>query len=242
MEKLKRELLDLLEKDLEFRYTVAGYLGLSEVLKRLDKLEEGQTKLWEEVKSLRENQEKLWMEVKSLREGQEKLLEGQNRLWEAHNRLWEEVKALKVEHERLRKYMISGFRDLKGTLMVAFEDHAASFLEIMLEEMGYPEARVEKKYLAYQGQVIDINLFCEDPLVVGEATVTVKSVKEGESEVDKLLKRVKIVEEIYGRKPMLVVLSIARTTSEIAEALRRLAGKHGVKLILGREMEEALSI
>lgn len=39
--KLKKEFLELLEKDLEFRYTVAGYLGLSEILKRLDRLEEG---------------------------------------------------------------------------------------------------------------------------------------------------------------------------------------------------------
>ncbi|MBS7612266.1 hypothetical protein KEJ27_08745 [Candidatus Bathyarchaeota archaeon] len=221
MEKLKREFLDLLEKDLEFRYTVAGYLGLSEILKRLDRLEEGQTKLWEEVKSLREGQEKLW---------------------ENQSKLWEEVKALRVEHEKIRKYMISGFRDLKRTLMVAFEDHAASFLEIMLEEIGYPEARVEKKYLAYQGQVIDINLFCEDPLAIGEATTTVKNIEEGKDEVDKLLKRVKIVEEEYGRKPMLIVLSIARTTPEIAETLKKLTERHGVKLILGREIEEALSI
>jgi len=28
-EKLKREFIDLLEWDVEFRYTVAGYLGLS---------------------------------------------------------------------------------------------------------------------------------------------------------------------------------------------------------------------
>jgi len=48
--KLKDEFLELLDKDREFRYTVAGYLGLSEVLKRLDRLEEGQNKLWEEVR------------------------------------------------------------------------------------------------------------------------------------------------------------------------------------------------
>ncbi|MEM3833392.1 MAG: hypothetical protein QW128_07385 [Thermoprotei archaeon] len=31
---LKKEFLSLLEKDVEFRYTVAGYLGLSEILKK----------------------------------------------------------------------------------------------------------------------------------------------------------------------------------------------------------------
>lgn len=59
-EKLKREFIDLLEKDVEFRYTVAGYIGLSEILKRLDRLEEGQNRLWE-------NQNRLWEEVRDLR-------------------------------------------------------------------------------------------------------------------------------------------------------------------------------
>jgi len=40
LESLKREFLELLEKDVEFRYAVAGYLGLSEVLKRLDTIAE----------------------------------------------------------------------------------------------------------------------------------------------------------------------------------------------------------
>jgi len=119
---LKRQLLELLEKDLEFRYAVAGYLGLSEVLKRLDSIEEGIKRLWEEVKSLREGQNrlwenvsKLWEEVKALREGQNKLWEevkalreGQNKLWEevrslreGQGRLWEEVKALREGQNKL---------------------------------------------------------------------------------------------------------------------------------------------
>ncbi|MBS7635047.1 hypothetical protein KEJ34_06115 [Candidatus Bathyarchaeota archaeon] len=48
MEPLKREFLDLLDRDLEFRYAVAGYLGLSEILKRLDALAEEQARLREE--------------------------------------------------------------------------------------------------------------------------------------------------------------------------------------------------
>ena len=38
-EKLRREFIDLLEKDKEFRYTVAGYIGLSEILEKLDRHE-----------------------------------------------------------------------------------------------------------------------------------------------------------------------------------------------------------
>jgi hypothetical protein len=205
-EKLKKEFIELLERDRDFRYTVAGYLGLSEILKRLDRLEEGQNRLWEEVKSLREGQ----------------------------NRLWDEVR-------RMRKYMVSGFRDLKSSLGVAFEDHAASFLELMLEEMGYPEAKVEKKIFAYDGEIVEVNLFCEKPLVVGEATVSVKDAREAEAEVEKLLKHVKVVEEKYG-KPEMIILSVARPTDEAAKMLKDLAERHGIRLVLGKEIEEELTI
>jgi predicted nuclease with TOPRIM domain len=207
-----------------------------------NRLWENQNKLWEELKSLREGQNKLWEEVKALREGQNKLWENQNKLWENQNRLWEEVKFLRINYDRMRKYMISGFRDLKASIGVAFQDHAASFLQLMLEEMGYPDAKVERKILVYNGEAVEINLFCEKPLIVGEATVSVRSIKEAEREVEKLLMRTKIVEEKYGRKPEMVVLSIARVVEDASKILKELAEKHGMKLIFGKEMEEALAI
>ena len=41
---LKEKFLELLDKDKEFRYAVAAYLGLADILRRLDKFEETQTK------------------------------------------------------------------------------------------------------------------------------------------------------------------------------------------------------
>jgi hypothetical protein len=221
METLKREILELLDKDVEFRYAVAGYLGLSEIMKKLDALVEEQIRL-------REEQTKIWKEI--------------TKLWEGQNKLWEEVKLLRANYERMRKYMLSGFRELSASIGVAFEDHAAAFLDVLLEEMGYPDARVGRKILAYEGEAVEINLFCEKPLLVGEATVNVKSTEEAEREIRKLLERVKIIEEKYGRKPEMIVLSVARATEEAMKTLKNLTEKHGVKLILGKEIEETLAI
>ncbi len=110
-----------------------------------------------------------------------------------------------------------------------------------MEEMGYPEARIEKRVLVHDDKVIEVNLFCEKPLVVGEATVSVKTVEEAEAEVGKLLEHAKVVEEKYG-KPEMIILSVARPTEEAVKALKALAEKHGIKLILGKEIEEALAI
>jgi predicted nuclease with TOPRIM domain len=126
---LKRQFMELLEKDVEFRYAVAGYLGLSEIIKRLDehdrkfneilaeikalredqkrlwenqnKLWENQNRLWEEIKAVIEGQSKLWEEIKNLREGQSKLWEEVKSLREGQNKLWEETKALREGQSRL---------------------------------------------------------------------------------------------------------------------------------------------
>jgi predicted nuclease with TOPRIM domain len=199
-----------------------------EILKRLDRLEENQEKLWEEVRALREEQRKLW-------EGQNKLWEGQNKLWEGQSKLWE-------EYRRLRDYVKAGFRELGRVLGITFEAHAASFLEVLLEELGYPDARVEKKYLVSDGEVVEINVFCERPLVVGEVT-THGATKDGaRAEIEKVLKRVRLVEERYGRRVMLAVLVVSTATPEAHEELRRLATEHGIRLVFGREIEERLAV
>lgn len=106
---VRKEVLRLLKEDEEFRYAVAGYIGLSEVLKRLEAIENNLENLWTEVKGLREAQNNLWIEVKNLREEQSKL--------------WVEVRELRVGQESLRaaqdrmwRYMTTGFRDLRRAL------------------------------------------------------------------------------------------------------------------------------
>jgi len=227
-EKLKREFIELLEKDVEFRYTVAGYLGLSEILKRLDRHESHILEILKRLDRLEENQNRLWENVNRLWEEVRSLREGQNRLWE--------------EHRRLREYVKAGFRDLSLALGVTFEMHASSFLELLLEEMGYPQARVEKKYLVEDGEVVDIDMFCEEPLVVGEVTTHIATAEAAKAEVEKLLRRVRLVERKYGRKVDLVVLTASTVTPEAHEELRRSSKEHGIRLVLGREIEERLTI
>ena len=74
-----------------------------------------------------------------------------------------------------------------------------------------------------------------------EATVSVKDAREAEAEVEKLLKRVKIVEEKYD-KPEMIILSVARPTEEAVKALKALAEKYAIKLVLGKEIEEFLAV
>ncbi|MEM2236976.1 MAG: hypothetical protein QXR26_04940 [Candidatus Caldarchaeum sp.] len=210
---LKRELLRLLEEDEEFRYAVAGRIGILEILKRLDRLEEWQNRLWEEVRDLRY----------------------------AFNRLEGRVDRLEGRVDRLEKRVSKGFAELGSALGVTYEMHANAYIQVLLEELGYPDARVGGGYVLKDGEVLEIDMFCEDPLVVGEENSRLRDEEEMNKEIAKLLERVEAASSKYRKKPFMVVLSVGVVPENLVQKLRTDAEKHGIKLILGREIEEAVS-
>ena len=59
-DRLKSRILRMLKEDEEFRYAVAGLIGLEEILKRLDRHEEEITRLREDMVKLREDMMKMF--------------------------------------------------------------------------------------------------------------------------------------------------------------------------------------
>ena len=98
---LKSKILRLLREDEEFRYAVAGLIGLEEILKRIDTLTEEQTRIWEEIKALREEQTKTWEEIKTLREEQTKIWNEVRGIREEQTRIWSEIKGLREEQTKM---------------------------------------------------------------------------------------------------------------------------------------------
>ena len=109
--------MKLLEADVEFRYAVAGYLGIAEVLKRLDSISQEQAKLREDFNKLREDfnelrgdfneisreQVRLRKELTKLRKEQAKLREDFNELRKEQVRLREDFNELRLEQVKLRE-------------------------------------------------------------------------------------------------------------------------------------------
>jgi hypothetical protein len=249
---LKKTLFKLLEEDEEFRYAVASRLGLLEILKRLDRIEENQNKLWEEVKALREGQNKLWENQNKLWENQNKLWEevkalreGQNKLWENQNKLWEEVKGLRGEQVKIwreikgLKAEVSSFGRAVGRTL---EDYTSAFIEVFLEEKGYSreDLKVGKAAFIYDGEIIEIDVFNEKPLIVGEVTTYLRDEKEAEKEFEKLLKHIEIAQKKFDRKAEFKFLSVGNAPEKAIEFLKENAKKHEVKLIYGKEIIEEI--
>ena len=68
LSQLKAALLKLLKEDEEFRYAVAGLIGLEEILRRLDRHEELLVELFKRLKRHEEELVKIWEELARLRE------------------------------------------------------------------------------------------------------------------------------------------------------------------------------
>jgi len=92
---LKAAFLKLLKEDEEFRYTVAGYLGIAETLKRLDKLTEEQTRIWKEIQRTWREIRRIWREIREIKKEQAKI--------------WETINSIKSE-------MATGFDRLQRRL------------------------------------------------------------------------------------------------------------------------------
>jgi len=168
----KERILRTLEEDKEFRYAIAGLIGIREILERLDKIEEGQKELWK-------GQQELWKEVRGLRKN---------------------------------------FEQLGKAVGMTLEYYTAAFLEEYLSERGYEGAKVEVGVkLKYMGKTVELDLFCEDPLLVGEVTTGVASLEDARREIDKLLERVNFVKEMYGRDVDIKILAIANVGAEAVE-------------------------
>jgi len=158
---LKKEFLDLLEKDREFRYTVAGYLGIREILERLDDIAEEQVKLREEQTRLRQDFNKLYEEQVKLREDFNELRKEQTRLREEvtelrreqvklrqdFNKLYEEQVKLREEQVKLRQE----FNELRKEQIRLRED-----FNKMMEIVGRMDRRLRRVELTLEKITLDI--------------------------------------------------------------------------------------
>ena len=121
---LKKKLLELLQVDEEFRLAVAGLLGYSEVLKRLDRHEEEMRRVWESIERLRQDfltfvkeQERRWEENNRRWEENIRRWEESNKRWEENWRRWEENVKRWEENSRRWEEVYKRFETIEKVLI-----------------------------------------------------------------------------------------------------------------------------
>jgi len=100
-EALKAEILKLLEEDKEFRYSVAGLLGMREILERLDENTRAIRDLQREIKAL---QEQVADNTKAIKALQEQVAEHSKAIKALQEQVAENTKAIKALQEQVAEH------------------------------------------------------------------------------------------------------------------------------------------
>jgi len=122
---LKAAVLRLLKEDEEFRYAVAGLIGLEEILRRLDRHEEVLVELFKRLEKHEEELVKIWGELARLREDM-------NKGFQRHDQLFAEV------FKRFEKY-----DQLFAEILKKLEQHDQLFAEVF-KRLDRHEERIER--------------------------------------------------------------------------------------------------
>jgi len=248
--RLARKLIEYMEPELSVS------VQINRLVEQMSRLAQEQTKIWSEIRALKEEQVRIWEEIKAIKEEQTKIWSEIKAIKEDIARIWEEIRALKEEQVRLRhdfnemltemremrarqdrferelarigESIMYGFSQLSRFAGVTFEQFVRTLLTDLFRKFGEIPEDAELRSARIDGEEVDI--FLEDPLVVGEVTAHAEP-----DELDKLLRKARRAEEIYGRRARLIL--VAETADAgIARGLRERAKEEGVELIIGKEL------
>ena len=217
---VKREILRMLREDEEFRYAVAGLIGLEEILKRMDRH-------GEEIRGLREETRRIWKEIERLRGD---MLRG----FERHDKIMEEMRK---EIEDLRRDMMEGFRrmdrrlDALGTRWglqteEAFREGLKGLLE---EELGLRVERWVKE--DEEGSVYGYPSIVEIDIATSDDKVILIEVSSHVRPSDVILfhRKAEFYERVTGVKPSRLLM----VTPYAEREAHRTAERYGVEIYTG---------
>jgi len=212
-----------------------------EAYRRFEVLENELRKLREDFNKFVEEEMRRWEENNRRWEENNRRWEENIRRWEENDRRWREnekrwEKMFEFVEEQLRfnRWVERALIEIRESLGGAYEYYTAHWIELYLAGKGYKCRALVNVVLPVDGEK-EVDIVCRDPLVVGEATVSVKSIEEAEEEIAKLLEATEAAEKFYGRKAFMKVLAVENTTEEIAAYLRKRAEELGIVLVIGRE-------
>jgi RNA-binding protein YhbY len=126
--------------------------------------------------------------------------------------------------------MLKGFAEISKFADLTFKEFVRNFLTKALRWSGEIPESAEIKKAVVDGE--EINIFLEDPLIVGEVTVYAGSVDE----IMKLLRKAELVKFKYSREPRKIMIAL-NVKRDVVKEIERIAEERGVELVIGRAVD-----
>ena len=203
-DRLKSRILRMLKEDEEFRYAVAGLIGLEEILKRLDRHEEEIRRIWQEIERLREDMVKGFerhdVEIAKFRED---MMKGFDLMDKRITRLENLISVLVAKWDVMAEDAFRG--GLKGTLEREFGVKMEKWITIDEEGIVYGFK-----------SVIEVDIAVKD----GKTLLIEVSPSVDRSKLAAFLRKAKLYEKKTGTKPDRLVMVTAYAEDAAVEAAR----------------------
>ena len=236
---LKKRILSLVREDEEFRYALAGLLGLDTILSELKKLREDflafvkeQGRRWEEQEKRWEENNKRWEENWRRWEENSKRWEENDRRWEENWKRWEENSKRWEENERKWEEAFKRFEAIERKLL----EHDKRFARLELEVGALTEATLakfiyddieklvreagerivsRKRGVRVDGKEVDMVVETDKSVYV----IEIKT-KPRQRHIDELLKNAEATQKIFRKpiKPMLAGVYIGSEVESYAKS------------------------
>ena len=172
---LRSRIIKLLKEDEEFRYMVAGLIGLEDIRR-------GQIELREAIVGLKEFHRRLEESHRALQESHKKLEESHIRLEESVANLNDAVARLAEEQRRVSRTLRSITRYIEE-VSITLEEEARSMIELRLRQRG-----IQIKLGALIRPYVELDIYGSDDniTVIGETKTRLapRHVKELERKID----------------------------------------------------------
>ena len=227
---IKSRILKLLKEDEEFRYAVAGLIGLSEILKEI---REHDRKFNEILKVLKDHSARLEehdrkfnrIEAKLLEHDKKfneilKVLEEHSARLEEHDRKFNEILARLEEHDKKFNSIMNEIREIRrymDRMAISLEEEAREVIRYKLRSMGLD---VELRQLMLPDLEVNLYGVKDDIFIIGE--VVTRAGLAVVERVDKILERlIKDYPSYTRRKVLKVIYTLWITPESVEEARRR---------------------
>jgi len=210
---------------------------------------EANEKRWEENMKRWEANEKRWIENQKRWEANEKRWkanekrwienmkrwEANEKRWIENQKRWEENMKRWIEAQNNFKWMMNALQDIRDALGGGFEYYTARVVKLILKEKGIDADVGANVTVVIDGQK-EVDIFCKDPLIIGEVTITLRTIEEAEGQLEKLKQAVEAAEKFMKKKAFMKVIAVEFVTPEVAKFLEEKSKELGLYLILGRQV------
>ena len=245
MDRLEEAIVRLTESYTELKNTVLRLVDIqTRQEERLTKLEEAWIRSEERLAKVEERlvnvEERLEEHDKKFNEIVEELKVHRLKLEEhdkKFNEIMEEIRDLRrVSNEHtvmlrnMQGMMLHGFEQMGRFAGISLESLVRSMLTKVMQDRD--ELPKDKELTSITIDSEEIDVFCDDPLIVGEVTNYADSIDE----ISKLVKKVKLVKDRFNKDPEYILLIITNIKREVYEDMVREAEANRIEVIIGKRV------